>query len=150
MNNQSHLILPVVLAAIALTGIGFAIAALVGTGAEASGTSASQITIHSTVTTPGATITKVATKRIPAKTITKNGKVTTLPAHSVNVYSTITAPGHNVTNTRTTTHTVTGAPRTVTSPPVTVTSPPVTVTSPPITVTSPPVTVTATVSVPVT
>ena len=125
MNNQSHLILPVVLAAIALTGIGFAIAALVGTGSEASSSPGPQtITIKSTIQGSNTTVSKVVTHKrvLKGKVVTKNGTVTTLPGATV--FGTVTTPGRNVTNTRTTTST-----RTVSGPTATVFS---TVTSPPV------------------
>ncbi len=147
IGGQSHLILPVVLASIALGGIGFAVAALVGTGADAA-TSQGVQTIRIKSTTPGSTVVHTVIKKIPhvikGKVVTRDGKVITQDPttfFSTQTIGTTRTSVRTQTNTTTRVNSVTGP--TVTSPPVTVTSPPVTVTSPPVTVTPPPVTVTA-------
>ncbi len=164
IGGQSHLILPVVLASIALTGIGFAVAAMVGTGADAASSSTvSTFTIQSTISGSNVTVVhnkvKVVKHVVKGKVITRNGKSITLPASTS--FQQITTPGkttvetrvnnrtHTLTNTQTQTQTQTNTltqtdTQTVTAPPVTVTPPTVTVTPPPVTVTvtSPPVTVT--------
>jgi hypothetical protein len=124
--GQSHLILPVVLASVALLAIGFAVAALVGTGASAA-TAASTGTltyVHTSVQTVNGkpvTVTKQGKvrfkiKHIPAKTVMRNGKVVTLPAHTQQVVETlpgkvvvhkVTAPGKTRTTVQTHTNTVT-------------------------------------------
>jgi hypothetical protein len=152
MSNQSHLILPVVLASIALTGIGFAIAALVGTGSDATAADPAQtLTIRSTISGGVTTVSHTVTKRhvIKGKVITKNGQVTTLPAQTL--FNTFTTPGQRITSTRTATsvsvHSVTGPTNTVTA--ISTLTVPTTVTVPTtITVTGPTSIVTTTVTAP--
>ena len=80
IGNQSHLILPVVLASIALTGIGFAIAALVGTGSDATAADPAQtLTIRSTISGSNITVSHTSTVKkhvVKGKVVTSNGVVT--------------------------------------------------------------------------
>jgi hypothetical protein len=152
MSNQSHLILPVVLASIALTGIGFAIAALVGTGSDATAADPAQtLTIRSTVSGGTTTVSHTVTQKkvLKGKVVTRDGQVITLPGQTV--FNTFTTPGQNITNTRTATsvsvHNVTGPTSIVTS--ISTVSVPTTVLVPTtITVTGPTSIVTSTVTAP--
>ena len=106
IGNQSHLILPVVLASIALTGIGFAIAALVGTGSDATAADPAQtLTIRSTISGSNITVSHTSTivKKhvVKGKVVTRNGVVTTIPASTF--FNTVTTPGQQVTRTNTAT-----------------------------------------------
>jgi hypothetical protein len=112
---QRHLIIPVALGSMALAGAGWFVGIATGSP-PAAGTSV--ITRTYTVTAKGTVVSvhgapEVLTvkKKIPARTITRNGKVITLPATTLDVVRTqtrtISTPGRTVTRT---------------SPPVTVTN----------------------------
>jgi predicted RNA-binding Zn ribbon-like protein len=145
--------MPVVLGAIALTGVGFAIAALVGTGADASSGTSLQ-TITQKITQNGTTSTVVHTRKVVKQhVVTRHGKAVTIPGSTVNLLNTVTAPGATRTSTQKiiSTKVVTGptvittltVPTTVVSVQTlvsTLTLPQVTVTLPPVTVTVPPTT----------
>jgi hypothetical protein len=88
------------------------------------------------VSVHGAPEVSIVKKKIPARTITSNGKVITLPASTVDEVRTHT-------QTRTISHTTPGRTVTKTSPPVTVTT--ITTTTTTQTVTGPTTTVTTTV-----
>jgi hypothetical protein len=92
--------MPVVLGAIALTGVGFAIAALVGTGADASSATSLQ-TITQKITQNGTTSTVVHTRKVVKQhVVTRHGKAVTIPGSTVNLLNTVTAPGATRTSTQ--------------------------------------------------
>ena len=160
--GQTHLILPVVLASIALLAIGFAVSALVGTGTSVASDSPSTLTYEktSTITQNGTTSTvvhtlkgKVRTKRIGPRVVTRNGSVVTLPASTERFTNVTTLPGKVRVTTRTTPGKVTTRTSTITNTStvlstITNTSTIFSTVTVPTTVTSPPVTVTVTTTVP--
>ena len=113
---QRHLIIPVALGSMALAGAGWFVGIATGSSPEATGTSVTTLTITekgTVVSVHGSPEVSIIKKKIPARTITRNGKVITLPASTLDVVRT---------RTRTISHTTPGRTVTRTSPPVTVTN----------------------------
>ena len=132
---QRHLIIPVALGSMALAGAGWFVGIATGSPPATTGTSVTTLTITekgTVVSVHGAPEVSIIKKKIPARTITRNGKVITLPASTLDVVRTQTrtishtTPGRTVTRTlpqRTvTTTTTTTQTQTVTGPTTTVTS----------------------------
>ena len=104
---QRHLIIPVALGSMALAGAGWFVGIATGSPPATTGTSVTTLTITekgTVVSVHGAPEVSIIKKKIPARTITRNGKVITLPASTLDVVRT---------QTRTISHTTPG--RTVTS-----------------------------------
>jgi hypothetical protein len=113
---QRHLIIPVALGSMALAGAGWFVGIATGSSPASSETSITTRTVTekgTVVSVHGAPEVLTVKKKIPARTITRNGKVITLPATTLDLVRT---------QIRTISRTTPGRTVTRTSPPVTVTN----------------------------